>query len=198
MSATWYACKIKYLKTEEDGKQKKAIGQYLLDAISFTEAEARIISEAEKFTDSGFEVTDISKTNICELFPNKNGDRWFKAKVKFIITDENNGKEKKTNNYMLVEANTVKEAYDFLTEKLSGMIIPFIISDIDESPVLDVFPFFSDKEEIPEKLKPLIKKEVVIPEYDTKEKYIVGDTVMFGGCECIIISNGTNADFRRK
>lgn len=197
MSVIWYSCKIKYLKTEENGGKKKATEQYLLNAISFAEAEARILSEAEKMTDSDIEVAAITKTTICELFPNENGDTWFKAKVKFITIDDKNGKEKKTNNYMLVQSNTVKEAYEFLTEKLSGMIAEFVIADIDESPILDVFPFF-DKKEIPKKLKPLIKKRIVIPQYDIMEEYTVGDTVMFGKHECIIITNGRNAKFRRK
>ena len=157
MTNNWFECKVKYDKIDENGKEKKVTEPYLVDAVSFTEAEARIHTELEKMIHSDFIVTNISKSNISELFPNENGDRWFKAKTTFVTVDEESGKEKKSNNYMLVEANNVKDAYEFLTEGLSDMIVPFEIPSVVESPIMDVFPFFKDEvnEEIPENLKPI-------------------------------------------
>ncbi len=161
MSNNWFECKVKYVKIDENGKEKKVTEPYLVDAVSFTEAEARIHIELEKMIHSDFMVTNISKSNISELFPNENGDRWFKAKTSFVTVDEESGKEKKSNNYMLVEANNVKDAYDFLTEGLSDMIVPFEIPSVAESPIMDVFPFFKDEvnEEIPANLKPMSEIE---------------------------------------
>jgi len=161
MTNNWFECKVKYVKIDENEKEKKVTEPYLVDAVSFTEAEARIHTELEKMIHSDFIVTNISKSNISELFPNENGDRWFKAKTTFVNVDEESGKEKKSNNYMLVEANNVKDAYEFLTEGLSDMIVPFEIPSVAESPIMDVFPFFKDEinEEIPENLKPLSEIE---------------------------------------
>jgi len=161
MTNNWFECKVKYVKIDENGKEKKVTEPYLVDAVSFTEAEARIHTELEKMIHSDFMVTTISKSNISELFPNENGDRWFKAKTSFVTVDEESGKEKKSNNYMLVEANNVKDAYEFLTEGLSDMIVPFEIPSVTESPIMDVFPFFKDdvNEEIPANLKPLAEVE---------------------------------------
>ncbi len=161
MTNNWFECKVKYVKIDENGKEKKVTEPYLVDAVSFTEAEARIHTELEKMIHSDFIVTNISKSNISELFPNENGDRWFKAKTTFVTVDEESGKEKKSNNYMLVEANNVKDAYEYLTEGLSDMIVPFEIPSVTESPIMDVFPFFKDEvnEEIPENLKPISEVE---------------------------------------
>ncbi len=161
MTNNWFECKVKYVKIDENGKEKKVTEPYLVDAVSFTEAEARIHIELEKMIHSDFMVTNISKSNISELFPNENGDRWFKAKTSFVTVDEESGKEKKSNNYMLVEANNVKDAYEFLTEGLSDMIVPFEIPSVAESPIMDVFPFFKDdvNEEIPANLKPMAEVE---------------------------------------
>ena len=161
MTNNWFECKVKYVKIDENGKEKKVTEPYLVDAVSFTEAEARIHTELEKMIHSDFIVTNISKSNVSELFPNENGDRWFKAKTTFVTVDEESGKEKKSNNYMLVEANNVKDAYEFLTEGLSDMIVPFEIPSVTESPIMDVFPFFKDEvnEEIPENLKPISEVE---------------------------------------
>lgn len=162
MTNNWFECKVKYVKIDEvSGKEKKVSEPYLVDAVSFTEAEARIHKELEQMISGDFNVTNISKSNVTELFPNENGDRWYKAKVSFVDVDEASGKEKKANNYMLTEANNVKQAYEFLEESLSTMIVPYEIHSITESPLMDVFPFFNDElnEEIPEHLKPLSEVE---------------------------------------
>jgi len=168
MTNNWFECKVKYVKIDENGKEKKVTEPYLVDAVSFTEAEARIHTELEKMIHSDFIVTNISKSNISELFPNENGDRWFKAKTTFVTVDEESGKEKKSNNYMLVEANNVKDAYDFLTEGLSDMIVPFEIPSVTESPIMDVFPFFKDEvnEDIPENLKPILEVEAESSDFE--------------------------------
>jgi len=168
MTNNWFECKVKYVKIDENGKEKKVTEPYLVDAVSFTEAEARIHTELEKMIHSDFIVTNISKSNISELFPNENGDRWFKAKTTFVTVDEESGKEKKSNNYMLVEANNVKDAYEYLTEGLSDMIVPFEIPSVTESPIMDVFPFFKDEvnEEIPENLKPISEVETASSDFE--------------------------------
>ena len=162
MTNNWFECKVKYVKIDEvSGKEKKVSEPYLVDAVSFTEAEARIHKELEQRIGGEFNVTNISKSNVTELYPNENGDRWYKAKVSFVDVDEASGKEKKANNYMLTEANNVKQAYEFLEESLSTMIVPYEIHSITESPLMDVFPFFKDElnEEIPAHLKPLSEVE---------------------------------------
>ena len=168
MTNNWFECKVKYVKVDETGKEKKVSEPYLVDAVSFTEAEARIHTELEKMIHGDFILTNISKSNISELFPNENGDRWFKAKTSFVNLDEESGKEKKSNNYMLVEANNVKEAYEFLTEGLSDMLVPFEIPSVTESPILDVFPFFKDdvNEEIPANLKPMSEFESATSDFE--------------------------------
>ena len=168
MTNNWFECKVKYAKIDEvSGKEKKVSEPYLVDAVSFTEAEARIHKELEQMISGDFIVTNISKSNVTELYPNEDGDRWFKAKVSFVDVDEASGKEKKANQYMLTEANNVKQAYEFLEESLSDMIVPYEIHAISESPLLDVFPFFNNdvNEDIPEHLKPISEMEVNSDEF---------------------------------
>ncbi|MFA8433602.1 MAG: DUF4494 domain-containing protein [Marinifilaceae bacterium] len=158
MTNNWFECKAKYVKIDESGKEKKVSEPYLVDAVSFTEAEARIHKELETMIQGEFTVTNISKSNITEIFPYDDADRWFKVKVSFINVDEESGKEKKANNYMLVGACNVKQAYERIEESLSSWLVPFEMPSIAESPLMDVFPYFKDEEvneEIPENLKPI-------------------------------------------
>lgn len=147
MSVTWYECKVKYRKTHETGEQKVTTETYLLDAVSYTEAEARISEEMQSLTSEEYMITNIRVANICEVHPWEKGDRWFKSKVALIAYDEESGKERKTNQYLLVQANDVKEAYDQTIEAMKGTMGDYNIPAISESPIMDVFPYFGGEEE---------------------------------------------------
>ncbi len=156
--STWYECKVKYEKVDQNGKEKRVTEPYLVDAVSFTDAEKRIHEEMEPYISGEFHVTSIKKANFAELHPDDSGDRWFKCKISFVSLDEEKGVEKRTNTYWLMQANTVKEAYEAIEELLHDSISDYEIPSVIESPILDVFPFKVD-DEIPENLTPLNEGE---------------------------------------
>lgn len=161
MNVTWYECKVKYRKTHETGEQKVTTESYLLDAVSYTEAEARINEEMGAYTSEEFKITNIKVANLSEVHPFENADRWFKSKVSLIALDEESGKERKTNLYMLVQANDVKEAFDNTTTALEGTMGDYTIPAITESPIMDVFPYFTGEEEQLEQFKVIEKSEII-------------------------------------
>ena len=109
---TWFIAKIRYEKTMENGMQKKVTESYLVDALSFTEAEARIVEEMTPFIQGEFMVTDLKRGNISELFSSEadKDDRWYKIKVAFATLDEKSGKERKSYSYMLVQNSDTASA----------------------------------------------------------------------------------------
>ncbi|WP_139856296.1 DUF4494 domain-containing protein [Aequorivita sinensis] len=161
MSVTWYECKVKSKKTHETGEQKVTTDTYLLDAVSYTEAEARITEEMKTFTEEDFRIMNIKVANFSEVHPFENSDRWFKSKVSLIALDEESGKEKKTNIYLLVQANDVKEAFENTTKAMEQTMGDYNIPSITESPIVDVFPYFTGEEEQLEKFKVLDSPELV-------------------------------------
>ena len=158
---TWFECKAKYVKLDENGREKKVNEAYLLDAVSFSEAESRIYKELETMVSGEFTVTKIAKTNIAEIIPSEDGDRWFKAKVSFITIDEEKGKEKRTAQYVLILAKTVRDAYEKVVENMQGMMADFEINAVNESPIMDVFPYFGKDDDIPDNLRPLNDDELL-------------------------------------
>lgn len=140
---TWFECVIKYDKTQENGMEKKVSESYLVDALSFTEAEALIIEEMTPFISGEFLVSGIKRSNIRELFYNEVGDKWFKCKVNFITLDEKSGSEKRTASYMLVYASTVDEADKNLKEGMKGTLADYEIESIKETKIMDVYPYNS-------------------------------------------------------
>jgi len=138
---TWFECKIKYEKTAEEGKIAKVNEGYLVDALSFTEAEARIIEEMRPFISGEFEVANIKRTRINEMFFNENGDKWYRSKVNFVTLDEEKGIEKRTGVTMMVQATTMKEALDGIIEGMKGSMADYEIANIAETTIIDVYKY---------------------------------------------------------
>ena len=147
MSTVWFECKVKYRKIDETGKQKVVAEPYLVDALSFTEAESRINAEMANFISEEFKVVNIKVANFSEIHPFENSDRWFRSKVSLLAYDEESGKERRSNIYLLIQANNVKEAYENTEQVMQNTMGEYSIPAITESPIVDVFPFFSGEEE---------------------------------------------------
>ena len=137
----WFECKVSYEKMIEGGMQKKVTEPYLVDAMSFTEAEARIIEELQPYITGEFLVADIKRVRLSELFYNEQGDRYYKAKVGYISLDEKSGMEKRTTVQMLAQASSIREALDTIDEGMKGSMADYEVASITESPLIDVFPF---------------------------------------------------------
>jgi hypothetical protein len=137
----WFECKISYEKALENGMQKRVTEPYLVDALSFTEAENRIIELIRPFITGEFIVTDIKRARLSEIFFNENGDRFYRIKVYFIALDEKSGAEKKTAAQMLVQASTLKEAIAGLEEGMKGTMADYTVASIVETQLIDVFPY---------------------------------------------------------
>lgn len=137
--ATWFECKVRYDKMLETGIQKTVNEPYLVDALSFTEAEARIIEEITPYISGEFSVSAVKRTNISEIFWDETGDKWYKVKTNFITIDEKTAVEKKTSKYILVQASEFKVALDTFMEGMKGTLADFEIASIVETPIMDVF-----------------------------------------------------------
>ena len=124
----------------ENGMQKKVTEPYLVDALSFTEAEARIIEEIRPFITGVFTVADIKRAHFSESFFNESGDRFYKVRIYFITMDEKSGAEKRTLAKMLTQASSVKEALDNFEEGMKGTLADYTIMEISETSIMDVFP----------------------------------------------------------
>ncbi|MEN2281549.1 DUF4494 domain-containing protein [Algoriphagus sp. SE2] len=147
---TWFLCKVKYAKENEEGLLKNISEQYLVDAVSFTEAEAIIYDRLGSQIRGDFQITGLSKSNIVDVFFFEDADIWYKCKVSYLVSDGESGKEKKVTQYMIVTASDVKDAFDRIQESLSNMLVSFRVPDIVESPIVEVFPY--EKDEIAEQL----------------------------------------------
>ena len=134
----------------ENGMQKKVTEPYLVDALSFTEAEARIIEEVSPFISGEFSVSAVKRANFSELFFDETGDRWYKCKLNFITLDEKSGMEKRTASYMLVQAADFETALKNLVEGMKGTMADYSIASIAETAIMDVYPYSAEPDVKPE------------------------------------------------
>ncbi len=152
MMHNWFECKIRYEKTLENGLNKKVTEPYLVDALSFTEAEKRIIEEMTPFISGEFTVSDIKRANYSELFASDEeaADRWFKCKLYFITLDEKSGAEKKTATQILVQAADLRDAVKKLDEGMKGTMADYSIASVSETLIMDVYPYEAEPDVKPE------------------------------------------------
>jgi len=137
----WFECKVRYERTCEDGQIRTVTEPYLVDALSFTEAEARIIEEVKPFVSGSFTVKAVKQSRIAELFDNPSGDKWYRCKVNFVTLDEEKTIEKKTAVTMMVQAESLSVALFNLTASMNGTIADWEVVAITETAIMDVYPY---------------------------------------------------------
>ena len=142
-TATWFECKIRYEKTMEDGLPKKVNEVYVIDALSFSEAEERIIEEMSPYISGEFEVVDVNIAPYREVFfaDDNIADQWFKAKLSFITIDERTDKEKRTSMMYLVNAGNISSAINNIDDVMSGTMIDYVTTSISATKIFDVFEY---------------------------------------------------------
>lgn len=142
-TATWFECKIRYEKTMEDGLPKKVSEVYVIDALSFSEAEERIMEEMSSYISGEIELVDVKIAPYKEIFfaDNNLTDRWFKAKVVYITIDERTQREKRMPVMVLVNAGNINSAIKNTDEVMGGTMIDYAITAIQETKIFDVFEY---------------------------------------------------------
>ena len=142
-TAIWFECKIRYEKTMEDGLLKKVNEVYVIDALSFSEAEERITKEMSSYISGEFEIVDVKIAPYREVFfaDDNLADQWFKAKLSFITIDERGDKEKRTSVLYLVNAGNINHAIKNIGEVMSGTMIDYVTTSISATKIMDVFEY---------------------------------------------------------
>lgn len=140
-TSTWFETKVRYEKTMDDGQQKKVTEQYVVDALSFSEAEATITDEMTAYITGEFEVKAITPASYGEVFFSDadTDDKWYKAKLEFITIDEKTEKEKRSPVVYLVQGKSVQSAVKHVEEVMQGTMIDYSIAAINETKIMDVF-----------------------------------------------------------
>ena len=132
--------------------EQESNGAYLVDALSFTEAEARIIEEMNPYINGEFTVSGVKRAGYSELFPSEEdaADLWFKCKLFFITLDEKSGAEKKTSTTVLVQASDLRDAVKKLDEGMKGTMADYVIASVAETAIMDVYPYEAEPDVKPE------------------------------------------------
>ena len=142
-TAMWFECKIRYEKIMEDGTPKKVNEVYVIDALSFSEAEERIMKEMSSYISGEIELVDVKIAPYREVFfaDDNIADQWFKAKLSFITIDERSNKEKRTSMMYLVNAGNISSAINNIDEVMSGTMIDYVTTSISATKIFDVFEY---------------------------------------------------------
>ena len=149
-SSTWFECKVRYEKTREDGSEKMTAEHYTVDALSFTEAEAKIIEEMSAYVSGELRVDNINRAAYGEIFFSdiSDDDIWFKARLAFITIDEKSEKEKRSSYVTyLVQAKSLERARRYIDEVMGKTMIDYEVKGLNETNIMDVFEHKSSSDE---------------------------------------------------
>lgn len=167
--SNWFTVKVKYTKQLDDGTFKRVSEPYLVNAMTFTDAETRIYQELGNLIRGEFLVTGISRADFHDIFKYDDTEIWYKVKINFEAGGEDGGKTKKVAQNFLISAHSVKEAYDRMKESLNGMMIDFGIPSITLSPIVEIFPFNDeDEDRVGVEFTKMVKEEVATHVLGTK------------------------------
>ena len=140
-TGSWYETGVKYQKMQEDGTEKVVTERYVVDALSFTEAENTIIDEMSVYVSGVMTVNNLGKAKYNEIFFSdvKDDDKWYKAKLQFIVIDDKSEREKRSNVFYLVQAKSLARALRYIDEVMGKTMIDYDIVGINETKIYDVF-----------------------------------------------------------
>lgn len=138
--AQWIETKLRYDKVMENGAMKKVTEPYLVDALSFAEAEARIIEEMRPFISGEFTVEAVKKAKIAEVFGSDTASRWWKVRVAFLTVDERTGAEKRDLTDFLVAGEDLDDAFSSFKQNMKRTMADYEVTAIAETAILDIFP----------------------------------------------------------
>lgn len=142
-TAMWFECKIRYEKVMEDGTPKKVNDVYVIDALSFSEAEERIMEEMSSYISGEIELVDVKIAPYKEIFfaDNNLADKWFKVKVVYITIDERTQREKRMPVMVLVNAGNINSAIKNTDEVMGSTMIDYVVTVVQETKIFDVFEY---------------------------------------------------------
>ena len=142
-TSIWFECKVRYEKSGEDGTPRKVTETYVVDALSFSKAESRIMEEMSRWVSGELEIADLKIAQYKEIFfaDSDLADKWYKAKLAFVTIDEKTDKEKKTTVYYLVNAGNINSALKNVDEIMSGTMVDYQTCNLSETQIIDVFEY---------------------------------------------------------
>lgn len=136
-TGTWFEVCVRHSQAQEDGTEKNVTEKYIVNALSFTEAEAIAIQHQSEYS-TDFAITSESQTSYNELIlSNEEDTTFFKAKIAFITINEKTGKEKATKIQYLVEASTISEALRNINEALKGTM-DYRVCSVAETKIVEI------------------------------------------------------------
>lgn len=140
---SYFEVGVRYDWKMEDGVIRKVTENYLLDALSFTEAEKRATEEMKAYISGEFRVVTEKITNIAEVVTTDDvsADKFYKVKHSIITFDEKTAKEKKKAQYIIIQASSIDDARDRYKQYIKGWFVDVVLEAVSETKYMNYFPY---------------------------------------------------------
>ncbi len=142
MENNWFECRVSYDKVQENGAIKRITEAYVVDAMNFTEAEERITKAMQPYISGDFTVSAVRRRNYESVIVGEGeGGYFYRVKLVIITIDEKTAAEKKSNLFLLVQADDLETALYDVKEHMKATMADWQFHAITETQVVDVFRY---------------------------------------------------------
>ena len=141
MEKNWFECRVSYDKTQENGTIKRITEAYLVDAVNFTEAEKRITEAMQPYISGDFTVSAVRRRNYESVLVGTEGDYYYRVKLVIITIDDKTAVEKKSNLFLLVQADSLEKAVGITQNSMRNSMADWYFHTITETQIVDVFKY---------------------------------------------------------
>lgn len=137
----WYEIGLRYKKVMEDGTKKFTTEHYVVEAMSFSQAESRIVEEMMHYISDTYEIKTIKKAAYKEVFFSDvdKDDKWYKAKLQFITIDVKTKKEKFSNFIYLLQSSSLDKACISIDKFMGETMTAYSSMSLLKTKLMDVF-----------------------------------------------------------
>lgn len=146
MTKEYIESNVRYERQTEDGGLKKVTERYIVDALTFTEAEHRLMEEVGCFASGELQVRDMKRVEYYEVFESTDdvADKFFKVRISIITYDEETSKERRKAATLLVQAHDISDALERMRESMKGHMVDFDIVNVSDTKIMDIYHFKSN------------------------------------------------------
>lgn len=136
----YFESKVRLEKLTEDGTQAKFNELYTVNAMSFSECEAKVEEYIAQIAKGEFDILTEAHAKYKEIFYSDKEDEslWYRASVVFLTIDEKTMKQKRSKTIYLVQGKDIESARRNVEEVMNGSMVEYSIEGLNETAIQDI------------------------------------------------------------
>lgn len=142
-----FETQIRYDRINARGVQDTCTETYLVEALSFSQAEASITIEMQPYITGDLDIPAIKRISVADIIDrhNSDADKYFRAKLTYITINERTMKEKRQSFDYIVRANDIDSAHAAVVAYMKQSPQDYVIAKLEETRIVELISHTATK-----------------------------------------------------